>query len=128
MSVGEANEIVSDVKVTWGAVLNNGPLAKHRWLQKKEFPTYAVLMENANAPINVEHDVLIRRDNPEELREMRDWLEEHARKAYKMFGRFNWTDHGLSVERKLEGLLFRFEDANAAFFFKMRWYFAPGVA
>lgn len=123
IEIGE--EVTSDVKVTWGHVLNNGPLAKQRWSRKREFPDYETLCEFAGSQHDAMHDVVIRRDDPEELREMRSWLDEHARRSYAMFGRFMWSTTGATVQRKLDGLLFKFKDPDIAFFFKMRWYNAP---
>jgi hypothetical protein len=125
MHDGAVCEATSDVKLTWASVMNNGPLAKHQWRKKREFPTVSALMAGKDPCYDATHDVVIRRDCPDELREMREWLDENARRGYAMFGRFKWTDTGFAVSRVLDGLLFRFKDPNVAFFFKMRWYNAP---
>lgn len=114
---------VSEIKLSWAHVVGDGAVARmRRNPQHQQYPDFETLRQNVtDAPADM-NDVLIRTPDDETVLEMRQWLDENAKRKYKMFGRFGWSDHGFSVERSFLGVLFKFTDENAAFFFKMRFY------
>jgi hypothetical protein len=123
MASSGACENVSEIKVTWAHVMNDGAVAKMRdGRQKQQYPEFDTLRQSLVTQDPAMDDVLIRAPDAETCAEMRQWLEENAKRKYKMFGRFGWTDNFVSIERMFVGLMFKFTCPNAAFFFKMRFY------
>lgn len=53
--------------------------------------------------------------------EMRDWIKEAIEGKVSMFGRFLTTTFDYRTDRRHQGVSFRFERENDAFYFKMRW-------
>lgn len=119
---------ISDVKLNWSHVLNNGALSPKRVARAFHFPEFQKLVENMVTPAPSPVDVLTRLPDEATLLEMRTWLEEHCRTQYKLFGRIGWTDTGFAVKRDLKGLLVTFKDPEMALMFKMVFYHRPDCA
>lgn len=110
---------ISDVRLRW-THLTNGTVSQTK-KGSEHFPAYATLMEGLTAAEPTPHAVLIRLPDEDTVLEIREWVEEHAKAQYRIFGRYEWTDYGVRVTRDVKGLVFHFEDEDMAIFFKLRW-------
>jgi hypothetical protein len=119
MAATTAQSGLSDVKLRWSHLMN-GTVHKNK-KGSETFPALAALMTHMISPAVCPHSVLIKVPETDVLVEIRDWLEEHAKAKYSIFGRYEWTDLGVRVTRDVKGLNFSFEDEDMAVFFKFRW-------
>ncbi|RYD70432.1 MAG: hypothetical protein EOP84_26715 [Verrucomicrobiaceae bacterium] len=110
---------LSDVKIRWSHLMNGTIHSKKKG--GETFPALAALISHVVSPDLCQHSVLIKLPDADTMYEIREWLEEHAKAKYSIFGRYEWTDLGVRVTRDVKGLKFSFEDEDMAVFFKFRW-------
>lgn len=115
-----ANGGLSDIRLRWSHLMN-GTVSRAAPKPNQTFPALAALVSSVVSPSLHKHDVLIAVPDEDTMLEIREWLEEHAKARYTIFGRYKWTDLGVRVTRDVEGLKFSFESEDMAVFFKFRW-------
>lgn len=86
---------------------------------EKNFPDAGALRSGLPAIVDHTNVLLV---EIEDVIDVRDWLKGNTRAKVEMLGRFNFQAFQFRVERSLVGVNFRFDDADEAFFFKMRWF------
>lgn len=111
---------LSDVRLRWSH-LTNGTVSRQKPKANETFPALAALVSSLVSPNLHKHDVLIAVPDDDTMLEIREWLEEHAKARYSIFGRYQWTDLGVRVTRDVKGIKFSFESEDMAVFFKLRW-------
>lgn len=85
----------------------------------KNYPDAGMLQ--AGVPCVVDHtNVLL--TEIDDVIEVRDWLKGNTRAKFELLGRFSYQAFQFRIERNLIGVNFRFDDADEAFLFKMRWF------
>ena len=113
---------LSDVRLGWAHLLN-GAVTRTKAKGGEHFPAFTALIQGVLTPaFQCKMSVVIDLPDEKTLFEIRQWLEDNCKRKYRIFGRFEWTDYGVKVQRDVKGLRFQFDDEDLAFFFKMAWY------